>query len=271
MRGRDLEGADRFGYARLGGCELGEQDATAEAPGWSVGTEVTQYRMPIITNLYNVHTEGRAGRQGWRDGGFGAMGTVVGFRSTAYLAVMYRKSMSIALAGRRRRVSLGARSIELEGSSNHNWSPSEQSIRVSLHERVPGWKGTYISEWRQSHEHDENRSRGTTRSGTVVANNDTELGPSGCKRTAQGLGPQAVDRRAVLLRGGSGVTRQPANQTQSRTPPTALPCAHRRRNSRVSGRTAGFTPSIAGLGSDLVFREPLELRWRPAMEKSHAG
>jgi len=51
------------------------------------------------------------------------------------LAVMYKKSMSIALAGRQR-VSLGARSIELDRKSNHNWSPSEQSpkclcIRVS--------------------------------------------------------------------------------------------------------------------------------------------
>jgi hypothetical protein len=50
---------------------------------------------------------------------------------------------------------------------------------------------------------------------------------------------------------------------QSNTMPGAsdfLPSAHRRRNSRVSGQTAGFTPYIAGLDSDCAFREPLKLR-----------
>lgn len=53
--------------------------------------------------------------------------------------------------------------------------------------------------------------------------------------------------------------------------PDSLPSAHRRRNSRVSGRTAGFTPSTAALSSDWIFREPWKLRWRPAMGKSHAA
>lgn len=59
--------------------------------------------MPIIANFYNVHTEGKTGgRTGARVG----LAQWERWRVFGYsLAVMYRKSMSIALAGRRRRVS----------------------------------------------------------------------------------------------------------------------------------------------------------------------
>jgi len=127
-----------------------------------------------------------------------------------------------------------------------------------------------MGEDRQSYEDDENRLKAPKTRDCALSTRTT----SPVHRDVRGW--RKVLAQRLWTEGLDAPRRVGGYQTSSQSDtmpgaPDFLPSARRSRNSRISGRTAGFTPYIAGLDSDCIFRDPLKLRWRPAMDESHAG